>query len=171
MPNPPIAPREPFESRVHGHTRIDDYHWLRDKDSPRVRAHLEAENAYTKAVMAHTEAFQDGLYREMLARIQETDMDVLYRDGAYEYYSRTEQGKDYPILCRRPVGGRAREPGPGPVASEQITLDMNAMAQGHDYFALGAYEAGGDARLLAFSPMLHRASSTLAGDLEHDELR
>src|SRR5512134_727598 len=101
MQAPPVAPREPFTSNVHGRTRIDEYHWLRDKDSPRVRAYLEAENAYTRAAMAHTEAFQEALYREMLARIQETDMEVPYRDGDYDYYSRTEQGKDYPILCRR----------------------------------------------------------------------
>jgi len=146
MPTPPIALREPFLSRVHGQTRADDYHWLRDKDSPRVRAHLEAENAYTKAVMAHTAAFREALYREMLARIQETDMDVPYRDGAYEYFSRTEQGKDYPILCRRPVGA-----GPEHLGREHITLDLNVMAQEHDYFALGAYEVSGDAELLAFS--------------------
>jgi oligopeptidase B len=141
MLQPPVAAREPLVTRVHGRTRVDDYHWLRDKDSPRVRAHLAAENAYTRAVMAHTESFQETLYREMLRRIQETDMEVPYRDGAYEYYSRTEQGKDYPILCRRLAAG----------GTEQITLDLNAMAQGHDFFALGAYEVSGDARLLAFS--------------------
>jgi oligopeptidase B len=141
MPVPPIAPREPFVTQVHGHTRVDDYHWLRDKDSPPVRAHLEAENAYTMAMMAHTEAFRETLYREMLARIQETDMDVPYREGPFEYYGRTEQGKDYPILCRRPLAGGA----------EQVTLDMNAMAQGHEFFALGAYDVSGDAGLLAFS--------------------
>jgi len=149
MSNPPLAPREPFVSRVHGQTRVDDYHWLRDKDNPRVRAHLEAENAYTKAVIGHTEAFQGELYREMLARIQETDMEVPYRDGDYEYYSRTEQGRDYPILCRRPAGAGGEQVGKS--APEQITLDMNAMAQGHDFFALGAFEVTGDARLLAFS--------------------
>jgi oligopeptidase B len=139
--SPPIAPRDPFVTQVHGQTRVDDYHWLRDKDSPRVRAHLEAENAYTLAAMAHTEPFRGTLYQEMLARIQETDMEVPYRDGPFDYYGRTEQGKDYPILCRRPPGSRA----------EQITLDMNAMAQGHDFFALGAYDVSGDANLLAFS--------------------
>ena len=140
-PTPPVAPREPVESVVHGERRVDEYRWLQDKDSPRVRAHLEAENAHTKAVMAHTEALQEALYREMLARIQETDMDVPYRDGPFEYYARTEQGKNYPILCRRPVAG----------GDEQVTLDMNAMARGHDYFALGAYDVSPDARLLAFS--------------------
>ena len=139
--SPPVAPREPVETTVHGERRIDDYRWLQDKDSPRVRSYLEAENAYTKAVMAHTEPLQETLYREMLARIQETDMDVPYRDGPFEYYSRTEQGKNYPILCRRPANGGA----------EQVTLDMNAMAEGHDYFALGAYDVSPSADLLAFS--------------------
>jgi oligopeptidase B len=142
MHSPPLAPREPFVTQVHGQTRVDDYHWLRDKDSPRVRAYLEAENAYTMAAMAHTEALRKALYQEMLARIQETDMDVPYRDGPFEYYGRTEQGKDYPILCRRP---------PGSGSPEQVTLDMNAMAQGHEFFALGAYDVSGDANLLAFS--------------------
>ncbi|MCC7548056.1 MAG: S9 family peptidase [Burkholderiales bacterium] len=138
---PPVAVREPVQTTIHGEHRIDDYRWLQDKDSPRVRAHLEAENAHTKAVMAHTEGLQETLYREMLARIQETDMDVPYRDGPFEYYARTEQGKNYPILCRRPVPGGA----------EQVTLDLDAMAQGHEYFALGAYDASPDAGLLAFS--------------------
>ena len=138
---PPIAPREPFVTNVHGHRRVDDYLWLRDKDSARVRAYLEAENSYTTALMAHTEAFRETLYREMLARIQETDMDVPYREGPFEYYGRTEQGKSYPILCRRPRASNA----------EQVTLDMNAMALGHEFFALGAYEVSGDAALLAFS--------------------
>jgi oligopeptidase B len=142
MLSPPSAPRHPFVTQVHGQTRVDDYHWLRDKDDPRVRAHLEAENAYTMAAMAHTEVLREALYQEMLARIQETDMDVPYRDGPFEYYARTEQGQDYPILCRRP---------PGNGGAEQVTLDMNAMARGHEFFALGAYEVSGDASLLAFS--------------------
>ncbi len=162
LPTPPAAPREPVESVVHGERRVDEYRWLQDKDSPRVRAHLEAENAYTKAVMAHTEALQESLYDEMLARIQETDMDVPYRDGPFEYYARTEQGKNYPILCRRPVGG----------ADEQVTLDMNAMAQGHDYFALGAYDVSPDARLLAFSTDVtgFRQYTLQVKDLENGEL-
>ena len=162
MPDVPRAPREPFITQVHGQTRVDDYHWLRDKDSPRVRAHLEAENAYTFAAMAHTEAFRETLYREMLARIQETDMDVPYRDGPFEYYGRTEQGKDYPILCRRPPGS----------AAEQVILDMNAMAQGHEFFALGAYEVSGDASLLAFSTDVtgFREYTLQAKDLRSGEL-
>jgi oligopeptidase B len=126
---------------VHGTRLVDEYRWLRDKDSARVRSHLETENAHTRAVMAFTEPLQETLYREMLARIQETDMDVPYRYGAFEYYGRTEQGQDYPILCRRALDDPA----------EQVTLDMNTMAEGHEFFALGAYDVSPDARLLAFS--------------------
>jgi oligopeptidase B len=140
-PAPPRATPEPVEAIVHGTRLVDEYRWLRDKDSARVRSHLETENAHTRAVMAFTEPFQETLYREMLARIQETDMDVPYRYGAFEYYGRTEQGKDYPILCRRALDDPA----------EQVTLDMNTMAEGHEFFALGAYDVSPDARLLAFS--------------------
>jgi oligopeptidase B len=140
-PAPPRATPEPVEAMVHGIRLVDEYRWLRDKDSARVRSHLETENAHTRAVMAFTEPLQETLYREMLARIQETDMDVPYRYGAFEYYGRTEQGKDYPILCRRALDDPA----------EQVTLDMNTMAEGHEFFALGAYDVSPDARLLAFS--------------------
>jgi oligopeptidase B len=141
-PQPPVAERIPHVTEAHGQRRVDEFHWLRDKEDPKVRAYLEAENAYTKALMQPTEAFQEALYREMLGRIQETDMDVPYREGDYDYYSRTEQGKDYPILCRR-----RREP----AALEQIMLDMNAMAEGHEFFALGVCDVSGDANLLLFS--------------------
>ena len=121
----PVAARRPHVTTVHGQQHVDDYYWLRDKDNPEVLA--QSENAYTKKVMAHTAAFQEALYQEMLARIQETDMSVPYREGAFDYYSRTEEGKDYPIYCRR-----SRAAGP----QEQVALDMNAMAEGHEFFAL-----------------------------------
>jgi oligopeptidase B len=142
LPSPPCALRSTQATTVHGLTLTDDYAWLRDKDDPRVIAHLEAENAYTKAVMSPLEPFQDGLYREMLARIKETDMGVPYRYGDYEYYSRTEAGKDYPIYCRR-----LRAAGSG----EEIILDMNALAEGHEFFSLGAFSVSQDAKRLAYS--------------------
>src|SRR5687767_7620194 len=86
---PPTARRVPRETVVHGETLADDYFWLREKTSPDVAAYLEAENAYADAVMAPTAALQDALYREMLARIKETDLSVPYREGGYLYYSRT----------------------------------------------------------------------------------
>jgi oligopeptidase B len=141
-PRPPLAERISHLTSVHGRTRVDDWFWLREKESPKVRAYLEAENAYTRAVMAPTEGFQEALYREMLGRIQETDMDVPYRYRGWEYYTRTEQGKDYPIYCRRALAGDTRE---------RVLLDLNQMAQGHEYFALGAFGVSPDGDLLAFS--------------------
>src|SRR5262249_22799664 len=100
-PTPPVAKRVPKVDVVHGERREDEYFWLRDKDSPEVTAYLEAENAHTDAIMKGTEAFQDALYKEMLARIKEDDSTVPYRRGRYVYFSRTETGQQYPIHCRR----------------------------------------------------------------------
>jgi oligopeptidase B len=141
-PAPPIAKRVPTIRVLHGDPIEDEYAWLRDKDSPEVIAQLEAENAYTDAVMKGTEAFQDALYKEMLARIKEDDSTVPYRRGRYVYYSRTETGKQYPIHCRR-----RDEPG----APEEITLDLNRMAEGHAFLSLGVYTVSDDGRLLAYS--------------------
>jgi oligopeptidase B len=129
-------------SEVHGERRVDDYHWLRDKSDPQVRDYLEAENVYADAVMQHTEPLQERLYREMLARIQETDQNVPYRKGDFFYYSRTEQGKQYPIHCRK--RGSLEAP-------EQVTLDLNALAEGRPFLALGAYQVSDDAARLAYS--------------------
>jgi len=114
---------------------------MREKSNPEVASYLEAENAYADAVMKPTEAFQQTLYGEMLGRIQETDVNVPYRQGAYFYYSRTEQGKQYPILCRK-------ESLEGP---EQVTLDLNVLAEGHTFMSLGAYVVSDDGHLLAYS--------------------
>jgi oligopeptidase B len=138
----PQALRATRTTTIHGRALTDDYGWLRDKDDPRVRAYLEAENAYTRALMQSTEMFQESLYQEMLARIKETDMGVPYRYGDYEYYSRTEAGKDYPIYCRR-----RRIDG----APEEIILEMNTLAEGHEFFSLGAFAVSPDAKLLAYS--------------------
>src|SRR5207249_2302339 len=98
---PPIANKIPRIEVLHGERRVDEYHWLREKDSPEVLEYLRAENAFTDAVMARTVPLQEKLYGEMLARIKETDLSVPYRLGAYYWYSRTEQGKQYPIYCRK----------------------------------------------------------------------
>jgi oligopeptidase B len=140
--SPPVARRVPHSVTQHGETREDDYHWLREKEAPAVRAYLEAENAYTEAVMRPTEALQERLYAEILGRIQETDLRVPYRKGGYFYYSRTEQGKQYPILCRKK--GSLDAP-------EEITLDLNLLAEGFPFLALGAYEVSDDGNRLAYS--------------------
>src|SRR5262245_11753624 len=139
---PPVARKQPKTDVVHGETRVDDYFWLRNKSNPEVKAYLEAENAYTDAVMKPTQAFQESLYKEMLARIKETDEQVPYRLGDYFYYSRTEQGKQYPIYCRKKGSLKA---------AEEITLDLNKMAEGQKFFSLGAYQVSNDGHLLAFS--------------------
>src|SRR5437867_2167840 len=114
-PRPPIARKIPKVDIIHGDRRVDDYFWLRERDNREVAAYLEVENAYTDAVLKPTEPFQKALYEEMLARIKETDLSVPYRDGGYFYYSRTEEGKQYPILCRKK--GNLEAP-------EELTLDL-----------------------------------------------
>jgi len=141
-PRPPVAKRVPRVEMVHGERLNDDYAWLRSKDDPEVIAYLEAENAYTASVMKPTEAFQQALYKEMLARIKEDDQTVPARRGRYLYYSRTETGKQYPIYCRK--AGSLDAP-------EEVTLDLNALAVGHAFMALGAYTTSDDGRLLAYT--------------------
>jgi oligopeptidase B len=141
-PAPPTADRIPHVTELHGEPRVDDYHWLRAKDDPRVIAHLEAENAYTEALTAPSGDLAAGLYDEMLGRIQQTDLTVPYREGRYEYYSRTEAGLQYPIHCRRSLE---------PDAAEQVILDLNALAAGKSFMALGAFALSDDGGLLAYS--------------------
>ena len=139
---PPSAKRVPHVTVVHGERRVDDYHWLRNKGSPPVRAYLRAENAYTAAMMKPSQRLQNTLYKEMLARIKETDIDVPYRDGEYFYYSRTHKGKQYRIFCRR--HGSVDAP-------EAVILDVNPAAKGHKFYSVGAFEVSPDGNLLAFS--------------------
>ena len=128
---------------AHGDVRVDDWFWLRDKDDPAVIAHLEAENAYTAAVTAGTDAFREALYAEMVARIQETDLSVPARKGPWLYYSRSVEGSSYGIHCRRPADG--------PEDVEQVLLDENELAEGHEYFALGNFAISPDHRWLVYS--------------------
>src|SRR5512143_1553558 len=139
---PPVADRRPHRLTIHGDTRVDEYYWLRDREDPAVLRHLEAENAYTAAMMRHTEGLQQRLYREMVGRIQETDLSVPERIDGWYYYSRTEEGRQYPIFCRRHGSLEA---------AEEIALDQNLLAEGHDYFRLGALALSPDHRLLAYS--------------------
>ncbi|HXG15870.1 MAG TPA: S9 family peptidase [Calidithermus sp.] len=141
-PRPPAAPRRPTVFTLHGDRFQDDYAWLRRKDDPEVLAYLAAENAYTDAVMQATAPLQAALYQEMLARIKEDDSTVPYRRGRHLYYSRTEKGKQYPIYCRRAEH---------PDAPEEVTLDLNRLAEGHPYIALGVYTVSDDGRRLAYS--------------------
>src|SRR6266403_4273900 len=141
-PQPPVAARRSVERRVHGDLRIDDYAWLREKDNPEVIQHLEAENAYTKFVLHPTEAFQEKLYQEMLSRIQQTDLTVPYQLRSYFYFTKTLEGKQYPLHYRQP----------GPTNSpEELLLDLNALAEGHSFLGLGAFEVSDDNQLLAYA--------------------
>ena len=140
--SPPSAKRIPREETLHGELRIDDYFWMREKDSPDVLSYLRAENSWTEAAMRHTDPLQEALYREMLARIKETDLSVPYRLGGYLWYSRTEEGKQYPIHCRRK--GSLDAP-------EEVTLDLNEMGKGESYIALGSYVVSDDGRYLAYT--------------------
>jgi len=138
---PPVARCGPQVTTLHGERWVDDYFWLRARESPQVRAYLEAENAYTQAVMAPTEALQRALYDEMVGRIQETDVTVPARRGDYSYYRRTEAGRQYPRYVRRRLVAGARE---------ETVLDLNVLARGHDYLQLGIYALSDDHRWLAF---------------------
>src|SRR5881398_1093669 len=100
-PKPPLARKDPHQLELHGDTRTDDFFWLKDKKNPDVIKHLEAENAYTAAMTKRTEPLRETLYKEMLGRIKQTDKAVPARDGGYWYYSRTQEGKQYPIFCRK----------------------------------------------------------------------
>lgn len=138
----PVTKKVPLVTQIHGYTRHDDYFWLRDKTDPDVMAHLKAETAYTEAVMKPTAALQAKLYDEILSHVKQTDLSVPYRKGAYYYYARTEEGKQYPIYARK--RGSLEAP-------EEITLDLNALAVGHSYLGLGTYKISDDGNLLAYS--------------------
>lgn len=140
---PPLATKKPFTITTHGHERIDDYFWLREKTNPDVLAHLEAENAYMETQTAHLADLRETLYNEMVGRIKETDDSVPLPYGDYFYYTRTEQGKQYSIYCRK---FQSLE------ADEQVLIDLNAVNDENDYpyLRMGVYEISPDHKLLAF---------------------
>lgn len=141
-PQPPMTEKKSKTTKIHDDTMVDDYFWLREKSNPQVIAHLEAENAYADAMMKPTTDLQGKLYKEMVGHIKETDRGVPYRWGGYYYYTRTEQGKQYPIYCR--VKGSLD-------AKEEIVLDQNEMAKDLKFFSIGAFVPSDDGDLLAFS--------------------
>jgi oligopeptidase B len=141
-PSPPLARREPVEIVLHGDRRVDHYAWLRQKDNPEVIAYLEAENAYADAMLRPTEAFQETLYQEMLGRILQTDLSVPYRLRGYLYFTCTEQGKQYPIHCRRVDASGSLD---------EMLLDLNRLAESHSFLGLGAFDVSNDNQLLAYA--------------------
>lgn len=139
---PPVAKKIEHVEVRHGATEIDPYFWLREKSNPEVIQYLEAENAYTEAVTKRLKPFEDSLYEEMLGRIRQTDLSVPVRRGGYYYYSRTVEGKQYAIHCRRK--GSMEAP-------EEILLDLNELASGHSFLGLGAFAVSDDNRFLAYA--------------------
>ena len=118
QPKPPATEKKPHVTKIHGDTLVDNYFWLREKANPDVIAHLEAENAYTAAMMADTQPLQQKLYNELLGHVKQTDVNVPYHLGEYYYYSRTEEGKQYPIL--RAEEGKSRCAGRDHARSQRI---------------------------------------------------
>ena len=173
--SPPQARSEPTPTTLHGVTLQDDFRWMREKTSPEVLAYLEAENAYTARAMAATEPLQNSLYNEMISHIKETDESVPYRHGGWWYYVRTVEGLQYPIHCRRrSVSARFDESTP-----EAILLDVNILAEGKPFMAVGALAISPDGNLLAYSTddtgfrqyTLHVRDLTTGTDLPDTALR
>jgi oligopeptidase B len=142
LPEPPVADRRPVVVERHGERFEDPYAWLRRRDDPAVKAYLEAENAYAEAVLGGTKDLQERLYQEMLGRIKQTDLSVPYLDHGFYYYTRTEEGKQYPIQCRK--AGSLEAP-------EDILLDLNQLALGKSFMSLGEFDVSDDGTLLAYS--------------------
>lgn len=138
---PPVAKVVPHELTAHGHTRVDNYYWLNQRDNPEVIAYLEAENAYKDSAMAHTEDFQEKLFDEIVGRIKQTDMSVPYKDQGYYHYTRYEEGGEYPIYCRKEGSLDAEE---------EIILNVNEMAKGHDYYSVAGYSTSSNNNLIAY---------------------
>jgi oligopeptidase B len=142
-PEPPHAEPRSVEQSNHGDLRVDDYAWLREKESPDVHRHLNEENRFTDEVLKPTVGFQGALYQEMLSRIQQTDLSVPYRLRGYLYFVKTIEGQQYPLHYRRKASEND--------APEQLLLDLNALAEGHTFLGLGAFEISDDNRFLAYS--------------------
>ena len=143
---PPDALKKPKEFTVHGDTRMDEYYWMNDyfkkgPDSNTVVEYLNAENAYKDSMLAGTKAFQEKLFAEMKGRIKEKDESVPSLDNGYYYYSRTEEGKQYFKFCRKK--GSLDAP-------EEVLLDVDEMAKGHNYYGAAGFSVSPDNKLLAF---------------------
>ena len=141
MPKPPVAKKVPHVLELHGDRLIDNYFWMREKGSKDVLDFLNGENAYCDAVMKPTAALQDELYKEMLGRIKQTDLSVPRPEGGYLYYTRTDEGKQYSIYCRKK----------GETGAEEVLLDVNKLAEGEKFMSVAAFSVSDDGKLLAYS--------------------
>jgi len=147
-PKPPVAKTHEHRSTWHGESVNDPWFWLREKTNPEVIRYLDAENAYMEASTVQAKAFGESLYQEMLGRIQQTDLTVPLRRGAYDYYSRTEEGRQYAIHCRRKASPDGTS---DPQATEEVLLDLNLLAEGHSFLGLGGFEISDSGTALLYS--------------------
>ncbi|WP_448808095.1 S9 family peptidase [Agromyces bauzanensis] len=166
MPTPPNTEKRPTERVHHGDVVHDDYEWLRAKDDPEVIAHLHEENAYTKARTEHLTLLQEQLFEEIKNRTKETDLSVPTREGDWWYFTRTAEGKQYGIHCRAPIaasddweppvlpettGDELTDAAYGPLPGEQVLLDDNVEAEGHDFYALGSFDVTADGSTMLYA--------------------
>jgi oligopeptidase B len=152
----PSLKKIPHEMTIHGHTRVDNYYWLKERENPEVIDYLKAENTYLEAMMKHTEPLQDQLFKEITGRIKQDDMSVPVKHHGYWYYTRFEEGMEYPLYCRKPA-----KAGDNPAiisnevahssADEQVLLDGYEMSKGYAFFDVGGYSISPDNRLIAYS--------------------
>jgi len=161
--NPPKAKKIAVTLEKHGHQRVDNYHWLNQREDPEVIDYLNAENAYTDFVMSDTEALQKSLYDEMVGRIKQADMSVPVELNGYSYYTRYEEGQEYPIICRKALHESA---------PEEIMLDGNKMAEGLAFFHIGSWEVSPNNKLLAYTvdTVSRRQYHVHVKDLETNEI-
>ena len=141
---------------MHGHTRVDNYYWLKERENPEVVDYLKAENAYQEEMMKHTEPLQNQLFDEIIGRIRQDDMSVPVKHHGYWYYTRFEEGMEYPLYCRKLV-----KEGDNPTvipsvveespSNEQILLDGYEMSKGYTYFDVGGYSISPNNELIAYS--------------------
>ncbi len=184
---PPVAARRPVTTTHHGRTRVDEYEWLRASDDPDVTAYLEAENAYAQERVAHLADLRESIFEEIKARTRETDLSVPTRSRGYWYYARSFEGKEYGATCRVPIRGDDDWTPPQPdedcvpdqpaLPGEQRLLDVNELAEGHEFFALGGASVSPDTHLLAYSTdttgderFTVRVKDLRTGRLEDDEI-
>ena len=184
---PPVADKRPTSTEIHGHTRTDDYEWLRDKESPDVTAYLEAENAWTQEQTAHLADLRQAIFDGIKARTRETDLSVPTRNRGFWYYGRSFEGKEYGASCRVPVVDPDDWTPPKPaedtapdqpaLPGEQVLLDLDALAEGHEFFSLGGSSISPDTTLLAYSTDVVgderytiRVKDLATGELRPDEI-
>lgn len=184
---PPVADRRPTSREIHGRTRTDDYEWLREKESDDVTAYLEAENAYTQKRTAHLADLRQAIFDGIKARTRETDLSVPTRNRGYWYYGRSFEGKEYGASCRVPVTGPDDWTPPRPaedtapdqpaLPGEQVLLDLDELAQGHEFFSLGGSSISPDGNLLAYATDVVgderytiRVKDLATGELRDDEI-